>query len=1259
MDVACSRFRLQDTEITYRQVNVGSEGERKPVTILFADIAGSTSIAEKLDPEEWKEVVQGAHRRVSAAVERYGGMVAQYLGDGALAFFGAPVTHEDDPERAVRAALDLQTKMRDYRHELAGLVEDFQVRVGIHAGEVVLGEVGQGAHTEYLAIGDAVNVAARLQSAAEPGGILISTQVQRGVAHAFELEGVGELELKGKTEKIATYRVVGAKAQPEVARGLPGTQSSFVGRELELERLGSALVGLLEGQGGIVAVLGEAGIGKTRLVEEARRRFSTHPSSVAGYSPEEVRWLEGRALSYGGALSNWVITQLLLDDLGLADGAPEVRIKVALRKRVEALFGDEADDHWPYLAHLFELSLDNEDRTVLQNMDSESRRYQTRVVLRRYFEKAAGVQPLVIALEDLHWADPSSMEVLEELLGLLDRVPLLLVMLMRVDHDHGSWALTNKARTDYPHRYEEIHLHRLLAVDSTALIAELLGQDPIPDGLEALIQSRAEGNPLYVEEVIRHLKENGLLVQETDGWILTRKVETIGIPETLQGVLLARIDRLEAGVRETLQLASVIGRSFLYRILEAISLAEAELDSHLTELQRSELVREKARLPELEYIFKHALTQEAAYSSLLVERRKAFHKRVGEAIESIFEDRREEYLGLLAHHFERAGIQQKAASYLDLAGDRARLDDAFQEADDFYGREIEMLFQTGDEEKLAYTWMKRALVYHQLSAFNQAHQAYSVAFDLLEKTAGEKAAHSIRASEGKREKAVLNIPITEGFVKLNLGEMNYQWESQMFRDIFAGLVEIDADLNIIPHVAKSWEILDEGKRYIFHLRDDVFWSDGEQVTAEDFIWTWFYRFSPKQDDKRNIWFKDIVGLEEYRSGSLEKKDEVGFRALDPYTIELLLKRPSSYILYLMSTPLGYPWPRRAIKKHADEWWKPPHVVSNGAFLFKELDDQGIVIERNPKYFQAVGGNLDVIRWEGYKSEEAIKQSYHEDKCDMILGPRMPMFVHKTIAPNELHLSPPILETDLLVLNSTRPPTDRLEVRQAIAHAVRRTTFVLEYKGSPPALAATGGIIPPGMPGHSPGLALEHDLARAQDYISQARKRRKGATESLLLSGGSDIWDWLGMFRVELEQDLGLKATLHKMEARSEMFEINSNIQFISWSADFPAPVNFLVHCAANFLKDITSWFDEQFEGLVSDASAELDHKNRMALYRAADRYLVHDQVLIIPLGYGGSQPSLVKPWITNFHRDALYFYRLKDLTIDLDLKSKMLKDRSP
>jgi class 3 adenylate cyclase len=281
------------------------DGERKPVTILFADIVDSTAIAEQLDSEEWKDIVQGAHQRLSLAVERYGGMVAQLLGDGVLAFFGAPSTHEDDPERAVLAALDLQSQIDAYRRYLEGMVEDFQMRVGLHTGEVVLGEVGTDAHSEYLAVGDAVNLAARLQSAANPGQIMVSADVQKQVAHRFTLEDAGMLDLKGKTDKVHAFRVVEEKQGADPARGFGRESTPFVGREAEMHRLFSAIENLLKGRGGIVALLGEAGIGKSRLLAEARNKIIGYgdPSPERGYSPEQIHWLEGRAVKFSSGRS--------------------------------------------------------------------------------------------------------------------------------------------------------------------------------------------------------------------------------------------------------------------------------------------------------------------------------------------------------------------------------------------------------------------------------------------------------------------------------------------------------------------------------------------------------------------------------------------------------------------------------------------------------------------------------------------------------------------------------------------------------------------------------------------------------------------------------------------------------------------------------------------------------------------------------------------------------------------------------------------
>ena len=938
----------------------------------------------------------------------------------------------------------------------------------------------------------------------------------------------------------------------------------------------------------------------------------------------------------------------------MADGAPELRIKVALRKRVKELFGEGKDSSWPFLAHLFDLKLSEEESDALKALDAESRRYQTKVVLRRYFEMAAGEGPLALVLEDLHWADPSSIEVLEELLGLTDRVPILILALMRIDHDHGSWKLTNKARTDLPHRYEEIHLHRLLAGESTALMEALVNQGALAEGLDELIQSRAEGNPFYVEEVIRHLKDNGILVEGNGGWDLQGDVNALGIPETLQGVLLARIDRLEADVRETLQLASVIGRSFLYRILAVISNAEQQLDEHLTELQRSELVREKTRLPELEYMFKHALTQQAAYSSLLHERRKLFHLRVGEAIEGLFPDRQEEYLGLLAYHFERAEQPEKAAPYLIRAGDHARLEDLLPEAEGYYQRAIGCLNALDQTETRAQTMMKLALVYQARSMFEEAHRTYSGAFELMETIGQSKAASEMALKAPDEAPVILRFPAWASFGRINLNSINTQTEVWMFKQLFAGLVDLDQDLNVIPHAASSWEILDDGERYLFHLRPDVCWSDGQQVTAEDYRWTLLHSLDP---ENCKTLLDDIVGAVDFRTGVSTDPDTVGARAIDPLTLEVRLKHPASHFLYLVAMPMGCAVPRRVIEEFGGEWWKPPHVICSGPFLLTRFDERGGEMKRNPMYFRTSPGTIDGIRWQVFKSHEEILESYLENEFDVVPNP-LETSLKKSIDPSELRYPPQTLWTNYLLLNPLLPPTDNLLVRRAIAHAVNRDTF-LEKWGGLTTKAASGGLVPPGMPGHTAHLALEYDLNAAQVELNNAGLLDSVSDLELgLVEGVLPYSPWLPVFGRELQESLGCKTT-YKLVDRFLFWDAaqhKTHIYATGWAADFPEPVNFLVQGAYDILHNLFGVEEKELLALIQRASMEVDRKKRMELYRAADRYLVSEQVLVIPLAYRGAPPDLVKPWVSNYRKNALVLVDLKDVVIDTELRAQMTRE---
>jgi class 3 adenylate cyclase/tetratricopeptide (TPR) repeat protein len=873
------------------------EGERKPVTIMFTDIAGSTSLAEKLDPEEWKEIVSGAHQRVSEAVYRYEGTIAQLLGDGVLAFFGAPITHEDDPLRAVRAGLDLQRAIDDYAGQLRGYVDNFQLRVGINTGTVVVGQVGSDLHMEYLAIGDAVNLAARLQSAARPGKVLISESTERLVRAAFDLQAPGEITVKGKAAPVKVFEVVERKAAPASGRGLEGLSSPLVGRDRELATLEAALAELTAGRGQIVSLLGEAGIGKTRLVEEGRR------------AQAQLKWLEGRALSYGQALSFWTIMQLIKDDLGLSDADPEAKINVALRRPVKTLFGEQAGGALPYLSLVLGIELEAQAAQHLPALNEAALKRQIHQSISGYFARIAAEQPTVLVFEDLHWADPSTLQVLESLLALTDRAPLLLLLLARVERDQGWWAVKLRAETDYAHRYTEIPLKPLTVYEQNQLVDNLLEVAELPDATRRLMLDRSEGNPFYLEEVIRSLIEQGAIAFQDRRWQATDKIAGVQIPDTLQGVLLARIDRLSEDVRHTLQVASVIGKSFLYRLLEAVAEADRQLDAHLSELQRVDLVQEKARRPDLEYIFKHSLTQAAAYDSLLIERRKEFHRRVGLALESLYADRKEETYGLLAYHFGRAGEHAKAIEYANQAGDRARELFAYREAIDYYQQALRVLKEQGEYELAARTLMKIGLMYHTLFDFPRSHEAYEEGFALWR-----------RASEIAPQVPPPPAPhmLSVNWHNPRTLDSGLAWEIQsgaIIYQLFSGLVELTPDLDVVPEVARTWEVLDGGKKYVFHLRDDAHLSDGAPLTAHDFEFAWKRVLDPQFGSPPAPLLYVIKGARAYHQGQVPTAQDVSVRALDDLTLAVELESPTGYFLHLLTHNVAYPVPRHAVEKH--------------------------------------------------------------------------------------------------------------------------------------------------------------------------------------------------------------------------------------------------------------------------------------------------------------------------------------------------------
>jgi class 3 adenylate cyclase/tetratricopeptide (TPR) repeat protein len=684
-----ARFCLNCGNQLEAQVRV--EGERKYVTVLFADVVDSTGLGERLDPEQVAEIMNGAFAFLNASVKKYDGTIARLLGDAILAFFGAPVAHEDDAERAVRAGLDIQAAAREYAEEVRrNYGVDFKVRVGINTGLAVLAAVGDEIRTEYTAMGDTTNVAARLQSAAEPGTVLISADTYHLVKQLFELRPRGGAMVKGKSAPIVTYEVLAPRAVPGKVRGLEGLASPLVGRAAEFKLVNDKLNEVREGRGAFVAVIGEAGLGKSRLLAEVSESAKSGP---------QVAWLEGRALSYEQAVTYFPWRQVIRGAIGAKEGeAPE-----AVREKLHSdpACGAMSEGDPQYLEVILSVESDA-TRKAVAALEGDALVEHIAAANRGYLRARANLIPTVIVLDDLHWADTASLDLLLSVAGLVEDLPLLITCLLRPDKDAPSWSATEKARSQVGARYTEILLEPLDAAHSKELLGNLLYIEDLPDSVRRLILNKAEGNPFFVEEVIRTLIDSEYIVQENNHWRATREIVNVSIPDTLTGVLSARIDRLPENTKHVAQTAAVLGRIFAYRALMATCAAAPlpeqikDVAPHLGVLTYEELVRERVHDPELEYIFKHALTQEAAYELLLIRRRKELHRRAGEVLEELYPEQRGELASALAYHFRLGEDWQRAADYAMGAGAQAVKVYAMNEALAYYDEAYESLKKVSD-----------------------------------------------------------------------------------------------------------------------------------------------------------------------------------------------------------------------------------------------------------------------------------------------------------------------------------------------------------------------------------------------------------------------------------------------------------------------------------------------------------------------------------------------------------------------------------
>jgi class 3 adenylate cyclase len=646
------------------------EGERKQVTVLFCDMANSTELTRQVGPEQMHDILNALFALAMAEVHGVEGTVNQFLGDGFMALFGAPLAHEDHVRRALMCALAIQQRLQEASSQgdakgSANLLGRVRLRMGLNTGPVVIGRIGDNLRMDYTAIGDTTNIAARLQGLAQPGTVYVSASVQAVGLHHFEFEALGTRALKGIENPMAVFQLVRARSALGGETPLTGLgiAAPLIGRDFELQVAKQALGDLREGRGGLLLISGEAGSGKSRLMAEVRKL----PGG------ESLRWLEGRALSFGRHLSYWPFIEVVKRCFEISEDDSEVLSFGKLRNGLLMMFGLRGADLLPYLATMLALPVGVELAERVKHLDGLGLKRQVFLCMRQLFEHLAQGQALVLVLEDWHWADQSSVELAEHLLPLVQASPLLVCFVTRPEPGDIVEQVRKAAEELGGAPLHEVALSPLSASQSEVLLGKLVGQQVLPASLREQILSRAEGNPFFVEEIVRSLVSQRVLVPRRDGagWQLGKAVDQVQLPDTLQGLIVARIDRLDDEIKQALKLASVIGRSFFDRVLEAISDARHALPEQLKSLEGLELIRQKLNAPEPEHIFKHALVQEAAYGSMLEDSRRGIHRRVAQAIELLFADRLDEFSSLLAHHFTCAEDWDQAQVWLFRAGDLA------------------------------------------------------------------------------------------------------------------------------------------------------------------------------------------------------------------------------------------------------------------------------------------------------------------------------------------------------------------------------------------------------------------------------------------------------------------------------------------------------------------------------------------------------------------------------------------------------------
>jgi len=659
------------------------EGERKQVTVMFCDMEGFTSLTEKLGSEQMYSIMDEVYEILIHKVHDYEGTVNELTGDGIMALFGAPIALEDAPQRAIRSALAIHREINKFSDQLKSEkgISPFKMRIGIHTGPVIVGTLGNDLRVEFKAVGDTVNLASRMEGLADPGTTYVTEDTFKLTEGFFRFEALGEKKVKGKEEPVRVYQVIApstrrTKFDVSAERGL----TPLVGRERELELLLDGFQRAKLGKGQVFSIISEAGCGKSRLLYEFRKAIAN----------EDVNFLEGKCLSYSRGVAYHPVIDILKSNFDIQEGEGDQEIREKVKKGLGLMGADEAST-LPYLLELLSVKDSGLDRI---SMSPEAKKDRIIEAIKQIVLKGSEMKPLILAIEDLHWMDRSSEDVIRNILESIPGTGIFLVFTYRPEFVH-TWGAKSY--------HNQLTLHRLSNRESLEMVTHILGTKEIEKALEELFLEKTEGVPFFIEQFIKSLKDLKIIEKKENTYRLSKDIQDLAIPSTIQDVIMARVDSLPERAKEVLQMGSVIEREFSYPLINRVTgFPEKELLSHLSVLKDSELLYERGIYPQSNYIFKHALTREVVYDSILAKRKKKLHEEIGNAIEGLYNDNLSQYYEVLSEHYFLSENYSKSAEYSRLAGKKAEKTASFNDAIAHAKKRVtslEKLPQTNDMQK--------------------------------------------------------------------------------------------------------------------------------------------------------------------------------------------------------------------------------------------------------------------------------------------------------------------------------------------------------------------------------------------------------------------------------------------------------------------------------------------------------------------------------------------------------------------------------